>query len=72
MSPSKIPIIHLPSVPLTWTLVRVGGADTLELAGAGGGVGGAGDGVVISLSGAGVDGSDLTSLLSSMYKLELS
>ena len=45
------------------------GADTLELAGAGGGVGGAGGGArhceVTSLSGAGVDGSDLTSLLSS-------
>ena len=41
------------------------GADTLELAGAGGGVGGAGDCWVTSLSGAGVDGSDLTSLLSS-------
>ena len=56
---------YSPSVPLILTLVRIVGADTLELAGAGGGVGGAGDCWVTSLSGAGVDGSDLTSLLSS-------
>ena len=55
---------YSPSVPLI-LLVRIVGADTLELAGAGGGVGGAGDCWVTSLSGAGVDGSDLTSLLSS-------
>ena len=55
---------YSPSVPLL-TLDRIVGADTLELAGAGGGVGGAGDCWVTSLSGAGVDGSDLTSLLSS-------